>query len=55
MTCLLHVMYICEVEEITSSIFFSLVSTKCNIKVKFHLPYINTAIFVLPGWDFTVV
>ena len=46
MTCLLHVMYLCE--EITFSIFFSLVSTKFNTKVKLLLPYINTAILVLP-------
>jgi len=38
MRCLLYVMYVWKVEESTSSIFFSLVSTKCNIKVKLHLP-----------------
>jgi len=48
MTCFLHVMFFCEVEEVTSSIFFSLVSKKCDTKVKLHLPYINTAILVLP-------
>ena len=60
--CLLHVMYVCEVEEITFSIVFSLVSTKFNMKVKLLLPYINTAILVLPlavhpwvGFDCCVV
>jgi hypothetical protein len=48
MTCFLHVMFVCEVEEVTSSIFFSLVSKKCDTNVKLHLPYINTAILVLP-------
>ena len=41
-------MYVCEVEEITSSIFFNLVSTTYNIKVKLHFLYINTTILVLP-------
>jgi len=58
--CLLYVIYICEVEAIISSIFFSLVSTKCNIKATLHLPYLITAnLFChwlyIPGWDLTVL
>jgi len=53
--CLLYVIYICEVGAITSSIFFSLVSTKCNIKATLHLPYLITANLLFFHWPYCSV